>query len=449
MYLDEKIRDRAVRTVQTFLSSRCDSLNYDEYLKLWKGFFYCFWLSDKTEGQFNLGALIAKLVHNLPAEKKGTFSDSGAALFLRSFWETMGREWPRLDRLRLNKYYNLMKQVLFESFQMITVNSSSEESACWTSDLIKGHTAILLGTVFDYSNRAFPESIRIYVIENYFDSLKAAAVEPFSAETTVLVCEPILHAVAYCQSKVFFKQASEALIQGILPGEDESEDMESSEEEGIDRVEEEEEEKEDVEMSQEEEKEEAESSEEDLEEDLEEVDSEVEEVECDESGESVVDDDEEQEADFNSEDFDNIKDDVGSDCDSNEEELECDEEELEEDLEEDLEEEDVDSEECEGEDCCESGQCCNEDNEDCCDEECSDEDCEEEESVEIFDYSQLGKFIFDLGARSDVLIRNRRFLYEFSSILDEINQGYEEATATGTGCCDHDHHHERSHNHHH
>lgn len=124
-------------------------MSYDELLKLWKGFFYCFWLSDKTEGQFALAELIAKLVHNLPFEKKDDFSESGAALFLRSFWETMGREWPRLDRLRLNKYYNLMKNVLHQSFQMIAIASETEESCSWNPEIVKGHTAILLGTVFE------------------------------------------------------------------------------------------------------------------------------------------------------------------------------------------------------------------------------------------------------------------------------------------------------------
>lgn len=147
--LDAKIRDRAVRTVQTFLSNKGDSLSYDEFLKLWKGFFYCFWLSDKTEGQFALAELIAKLIHNLSHENMGVFSESGAALFLRSFWETMGREWPRLDRLRLNKYYNLIKNVLHQSFQFIAIASETEDCSSWNPEVVKGHTAILLGTVFE------------------------------------------------------------------------------------------------------------------------------------------------------------------------------------------------------------------------------------------------------------------------------------------------------------
>ncbi len=132
------------------MSNKGDSLSYDEFMKLWKGFFYCFWLSDTTDGQFALAELISKLVHNLPPiDKDGGFGESGAALFLRSFWETMGREWPLLDRLRLNKYYNLMKQVLSESFKMIAIASESENDSAWDPEVVKGHTDILLSTVFE------------------------------------------------------------------------------------------------------------------------------------------------------------------------------------------------------------------------------------------------------------------------------------------------------------
>lgn len=126
-------------------------MSYEEYLKLWKGFFYCFWLSDKTDGQNNLAELIAKLVQNLSVVRDGAFAESAASRFLRSFWETMGREWTNLDHLRLNKYYNLMKQVLHQSFQMIAIASETAEgSVAWNSDIVKGHNSILFGTVFEY-----------------------------------------------------------------------------------------------------------------------------------------------------------------------------------------------------------------------------------------------------------------------------------------------------------
>lgn len=242
--------------------------------------------------------------------------------------------------------------------------------------------------VFSYSNNAYPDSIRSFVIENYFDLLKSCSEEPFSAEMTVLVCEPIIHAVAYCESKAFFKQSSEALIQGLLPGgDDESEELDAN----------------DIEDDNE--------STEELgseDESMEESDMSVSEEELEENEVSA------EEMEFDSEEFDNIKDDG---CESNP----SDSEECDEDL--------------EGESCEEScGEALG------CHEECTESGCEEdsEEEAFIFDYSSLGKFIFDFGAREDVLVRNRRFLYELSQLIEEVATGSIKPSSCcheGDSCC--------------
>ena len=169
--------------------------------------------------------------------------------------------------------------------------------------------------------------------------MQSCTSEPFSAELTVLVCEPIIHAVAYCENKAFFKQASQALIHGLLPGSDE---------------EEEEEEEEEI----------MEYSNDQL-------------GELEESDVDSISANSDEEIEFKSEDYDKINDDL------------------------------------------------HEDN--CCDSNHGDNEEMNNEEPFIFDYSLLSKFIFDFGAREDVLVRNRRFLYDLSQIIDEI--------ATGS-CCD-------------
>lgn len=196
-------------------------MGHTEFLKLWKGFFYCFWLSDKPEGQHKLAEIISKFVHELSVDNKEFFAESSAFLFLRTFWETMGREWAGLDHFRLNKYYYFMGRVLFESFNMIIQKSESNEMM---EQLVKTHNAILESVVFDFKNPAFPISIQSYVVENYFGTVKSVFEGPLSAEMTILVCDPIIQAVAYCNNKVFFTQFSETLVQGVLPGEEEEED---------------------------------------------------------------------------------------------------------------------------------------------------------------------------------------------------------------------------------
>ena len=42
---------------------------------------------------------------------------------------------------------------------------------------------------------------------------------------------------------------------------------------------------------------------------------------------------------------------------------------------------------------------------------------------------------FEFGGREDVLVRNRRFLYELSQIIEEVSTGIESCCREGEDCC--------------
>lgn len=90
---DKKTRDKAIKSLSTFLSSSKDALPTPEMAKLWKGIFYCFWMSDKPLVQQALASELAELL--LLIERTEL-----ALAFLRGFWETTVREWNGIDRLR-------------------------------------------------------------------------------------------------------------------------------------------------------------------------------------------------------------------------------------------------------------------------------------------------------------------------------------------------------------
>ena len=119
---------------------------------------------------------------------------------------------------------------------------------------------------------------------------------------TLLVCEPMIHAVAYCENKAFFKQASEYLIQGLLPGGDEDENEEEfKDEEEFEECEEECEEGKD-----------SDSANEELEVEISVDDEKSEDSEFDSENSEF----DSENAEFDSEEFDNISDEsCGDSCD--------------------------------------------------------------------------------------------------------------------------------------
>lgn len=80
-----------------------------DFLRLWKGLFYCMWMSDKPLIQENLADEIASLVQ--------CFEDLSIALqYFGAFLETMSIEWFGIDNWRIDKFMmvrNLSKSGTF------------------------------------------------------------------------------------------------------------------------------------------------------------------------------------------------------------------------------------------------------------------------------------------------------------------------------------------------
>ena len=68
-----------------------------ELLKLWKGLFFCMWMSDKPLVQEQLAEDLSQLVHVFPHRQDGV-------TFCHTFFTTMAREWHSIDVIRREKF---------------------------------------------------------------------------------------------------------------------------------------------------------------------------------------------------------------------------------------------------------------------------------------------------------------------------------------------------------
>ncbi|OJI97425.1 hypothetical protein ASPVEDRAFT_79147 [Aspergillus versicolor CBS 583.65] len=114
---DKKIRDKATDSLSLFLRSKTD-LSLLDFLKLWKGLFFCFYHSDRPLTQQALARNLSyTLVPSLP--------QTTVHRFLRAFWITIGREFHAIDRLRLDKYLYLIRSYVGVAFQIFLKNNNS------------------------------------------------------------------------------------------------------------------------------------------------------------------------------------------------------------------------------------------------------------------------------------------------------------------------------------
>ncbi|KAG2227293.1 hypothetical protein INT45_004248 [Circinella minor] len=197
---EKKTRDKAVSSLRRYISNGPELSRLD-LLKLWKGLFYCFWMSDKPLIQQDLSEKLGSLVLDMPADN--------AVPFLDAFWEIHCSEWHGLDRIRLDKYYMLLRRVIFYSFLFLANHD-------WNDVRVKEYTTMLLNGPLHPTDPKKPDSIRYHIFEVYFEELdKVLELQKEQGEEInldmELIEEPIRVLATDSVNKVVRKKAKAAL----------------------------------------------------------------------------------------------------------------------------------------------------------------------------------------------------------------------------------------------
>ncbi|KAG6424281.1 hypothetical protein SASPL_114696 [Salvia splendens] len=105
------VRSQSLRLLQSWLAAQSQQLSDSDIKKLWKGLFYCLWHADKTPNQVALIDRLISLFHSL--------QPAVSLEFFRGFLVTLRREWPGIDRLRLDKFYLLIRRFVKALFGLM------------------------------------------------------------------------------------------------------------------------------------------------------------------------------------------------------------------------------------------------------------------------------------------------------------------------------------------
>ncbi|CZS90385.1 related to RRP1 protein [Rhynchosporium graminicola] len=219
---DRPTRDAAVFSLRTYLSGRRE-LPANELLKLWKGLFYCMWMSDRPRTQASLADSLSSLVTVLPS--------SNVLPFLRAFWQTMLREWTNIDVLRMEKFLLLVRRYLGVTFRVM------KESG-WEEGLVKGHLEVLAEVPCNVEDQRIPNGLRFHVVDIYVDELEKVGLlksvgdggEEGREEILDKVLEPLRVLAKGSPTKPVRIKAKEALEDGRLPGNEKAEGVEEEKE---------------------------------------------------------------------------------------------------------------------------------------------------------------------------------------------------------------------------
>ncbi|KAI0639972.1 Nop52-domain-containing protein [Trametes polyzona] len=205
---DKKTRDKAIKNLAAFLSDPSrDALPKTEMAKLWKGIFYCFWMSDKPLVQQALATEIAEILL--------TITKLSVSLeFLRGFWETTVREWNSIDRLRIDKYYMLVRRFVNASFRLLM-------RAEWDEDACREYNSILTdrGGPLCPEDQRVPTSLAYHLADIYLEELDKAygnppSPSPLPAPLTTLMA-PFFTLAARTPTSTTYQRIQSALLDPL------------------------------------------------------------------------------------------------------------------------------------------------------------------------------------------------------------------------------------------
>ena len=157
MGTDRKTREHALDSLRTFLQRSAPFSELD-FMKLWKGLFFCMWHSDKPLTQQRLARDLADLMSIL------TGRDNFLG-FVRAFWDTIAREWGGIDALRMDKYLYLVRCYVGKGFELVKKQEWEDE------ELIDAYLGMLGDVPLSPYQPKIPNGLRFHVIDVYVDEL--------------------------------------------------------------------------------------------------------------------------------------------------------------------------------------------------------------------------------------------------------------------------------------
>ncbi|GAA5961482.1 hypothetical protein JCM8115_003464 [Rhodotorula mucilaginosa] len=188
-----------------------------EMAKLWKGVYYCFWMSDKPLVQQALAQNLADLtldVRPRSKSKNGRVERFRSAMtYLRGFWEAIIREWSTLDHHRLDKFLLLMRRFTHVGFRLL-------EREQWDERAIEEYNAMLTGPggPLDVTNDKVPLSLAYHLFDIYLDELdRVASSSPDSSTLPLLaLLSPMYSVAAHAPLQVMFARLVDNVFTPLL-----------------------------------------------------------------------------------------------------------------------------------------------------------------------------------------------------------------------------------------
>ncbi|XP_031436159.1 ribosomal RNA processing protein 1 homolog B-like isoform X3 [Clupea harengus] len=200
---ERTVRTKAFKKLRRYVRSRSQipggGFTEDELLKIWKGLFYCLWMQDKAVLQEELSEQISGLL--LSFQNTDT-----QLLYVETFLKTVKREWNGIDRLRLDKFYQLVRFVFRQVFETLKRNE-------WEESLNGRVLQLISAQLLDGSA---PAGLLLHILDLYLSELSRAGAQQLTADQNLSFIEPFCQTAAKTKDRVVLQAICTSLFGLIV-----------------------------------------------------------------------------------------------------------------------------------------------------------------------------------------------------------------------------------------
>ncbi|XP_044575504.1 ribosomal RNA processing protein 1 homolog isoform X2 [Cotesia glomerata] len=154
---NKNARAKKLKKLRTWLTLRSRStiaFSESDFMRIWKGLYYCMWMSDKPLVQEELAESISQLIFCFD-------SKDVALLYTKCALNTLNIEWFGIDQYRLDKFEMLARRIIRQTFAMCKRHS-------WNEKWVKGFADIIDFLLFDPKGSL---GFRFHIIELFMEEL--------------------------------------------------------------------------------------------------------------------------------------------------------------------------------------------------------------------------------------------------------------------------------------
>ncbi|CAA3030079.1 ribosomal RNA processing 1 homolog [Olea europaea subsp. europaea] len=194
------VRSQSLKLLQSWLTSQKQEIPEEDIKKLWKGLFYCFWHSDKAPNQL---ALVNRLTSLLL-----TLEFPVSLQYFSKFVLTLRREWPGIDRLRLDKFYLLIRRFVRTLFELMKLKQ-------WDLELLRKFMGVLENYGFMADDKLQGNGVNYHIVSVFLEELKEVRF-PVRKEVVDVIFGPFFAVLMKSKDRILVGKVTSSVFDELL-----------------------------------------------------------------------------------------------------------------------------------------------------------------------------------------------------------------------------------------